>query len=417
MTDRVEVGSTVLLAVAAVATAWCSYQATRWNGEQATAGARTNAIRIEAARAQGLAQAQTQVDVATFTQWVDAYARQETQLADFYFERFRAEFKPAVDAWIAARPLKNPDAPLTPFAMPQYRLAATADAERLDAEAEVSAATVRRNIQRASNYVLGVVLCAVSLFFAGMSTKLRDPRLREDPAGSRQHPLRRARSPGSRRSRSAWRSDARDSGAEQRQAEPDNRRDAGERTAALVGERHQRVREHREQATGRERRHAVAGRPRRSGLRQGSPGLRDTARDDDQRARACPSRRGLQPDAARSADGAIAWGTFETNTAARKLALIGKPVAIWMPKMIDSGTPSTTEPTTMPIDPPAPSLPNRRSTMQSPPRKIADAEQHPKTPSPRTRAPRLRRRGRTRSRRSAPRPRSRRGCPRPVGEP
>ncbi len=179
MTDRVEVGSTVLLAVAAVATAWCSYQATRWNGEQAVASARTNAIRIEAARAQGLAQAQTQVDVATFTQWVDAYAREEAQLADFYFERFRAEFKPAVDAWIAARPLRNPDAPLTPFAMPQYRLAATADAERLDAEAEQSAAVVRRNIQRASNYVLGVVLCAVSLFFAGMSTKLRDPRLRK----------------------------------------------------------------------------------------------------------------------------------------------------------------------------------------------------------------------------------------------
>ena len=182
--------STVLLAVAAVATAWCSYQATRWNGEQANAASRTNAIRIEAARAQGLAEAQTQVDVATFTQWVDAYAREETELADFYFERFRAEFKPAVDAWIAARPLKNPDAPLTPFAMPQYRLAATAEAERLDAEAEASsAAIVRRNIQRASNYVLGVVLFAVSLFFAGMSTKLGSPAP-EDPAGSREHPLR-----------------------------------------------------------------------------------------------------------------------------------------------------------------------------------------------------------------------------------
>lgn len=36
--------------------------------------------------------------------------------------------------------------------------------------------------------------------------------------------------------------------------------------------------------------------------------------------------------------------------------------------MIDSGTPSTTEPTTMPIAPPVPSLPKRRSTMRSPPR-------------------------------------------------
>jgi hypothetical protein len=176
--DRVEVVATVLLSFAAVATAWSSYQATRWNGEQAKASSRTNAIRIDAARAQGLAQAQTQVDVATFTQWVDAYARDETELADFYFKRFRAEFKPAVDAWLAERPLRNPNAALTPFAMPQYRLAATAEAERLDAEAEVSAGIVRQNIQRASNYVLAVVLFAVSLFFAGLSTRLADRRLR-----------------------------------------------------------------------------------------------------------------------------------------------------------------------------------------------------------------------------------------------
>jgi hypothetical protein len=176
---RVEVLATVLLAVAAVATAWSGYQATRWNGEQAKASGTTNKIRIEAARAQGLSQAQTQVDVATFTQWVDAYARKETQLADFYFKRFRKEFKPAVNAWLATRPLKNSNAPLTPFAMPQYKLAAAAEAKRLDAEAEISSATVRRNIQRASNYILGVVLFSVALFFAGMSTKLSDIRLRK----------------------------------------------------------------------------------------------------------------------------------------------------------------------------------------------------------------------------------------------
>jgi hypothetical protein len=83
-----------------------------------------------------------------------------------------------VEAWLATRPLRNPNAPLTPFAMPQYRLAAAAEAKRLDAEAEVSSASVRRNIQRASNYILGVVLFSVSLFFAGMSTKLTDIRLR-----------------------------------------------------------------------------------------------------------------------------------------------------------------------------------------------------------------------------------------------
>lgn len=178
MTGRVEVAATVLLSVAAVATAWSSYQATRWNGEQAKAAAGANAARIGAARAQGLSQAQTQVDVATFTQWVNAYAREETTLAEFYFRRFRAEFKPAVNAWVATKPLQNAKAPLTPFAMPQYRLAAAAEAERLDAKAAAAAGAALVDIQRASNYVLCVVLFAVSLFFAGIGTKLTGPRLK-----------------------------------------------------------------------------------------------------------------------------------------------------------------------------------------------------------------------------------------------
>jgi hypothetical protein len=176
--DRVELVATVLLAVATVATAWSGYQSTRWNGEQAKAGSRANALRIESAKAAGLANTQSEVDVATFTQWVNAYYKRESELADFYFNRFREEFAPAVNAWITTRPLKNAAAPPTPFVMPQYKLAARAESDRLEAQAEVFAAEVRRDIQRASNYVLGVVLFASALFFAGMSTKLTAPRLR-----------------------------------------------------------------------------------------------------------------------------------------------------------------------------------------------------------------------------------------------
>ena len=178
MRSRLEVAATVLLAAATVATAWSGYQASRWNGEQAKAASRTNALRIDAARAQGLAEAQTEVDVATFTQWANAYVREETELANFYFRRFRKEFKPAVNAWIATRPLTNPEAPLTPFALPQYKLAANAEVERLDAETELSSASVRRNIQRSTNYVLCVVLFAAALFFAGISTRFESDRLR-----------------------------------------------------------------------------------------------------------------------------------------------------------------------------------------------------------------------------------------------
>ncbi|MFC7724284.1 hypothetical protein ACFQW6_04145 [Nocardioides sp. GCM10028917] len=170
--------ATVLLVVAAVATSWSSYQATRWNGEQAAAAGRTNAIRIEASRADGLAEAQTQIDVATFIAWAEADVTGDRELADFVMDRFREEFRPAFDAWTATAPLTNPDAPPTPFAMDEYRLESQQQAEELDARAEASAAEVRANIQRASNYVLTVVLYAVALFFAGMSTRVSAPRLR-----------------------------------------------------------------------------------------------------------------------------------------------------------------------------------------------------------------------------------------------
>jgi hypothetical protein len=110
--------------------------------------------------------------VATFTQWVDAYARHETELAAFYRRRFRNEFQPAVAAWVATHPLKSATAPLTPFAMPSYRLAATAKAERLQAAAEAAATEARRDIQHADNYVLAVVLFSAALFFGGISTRL-----------------------------------------------------------------------------------------------------------------------------------------------------------------------------------------------------------------------------------------------------
>ena len=174
----VEVALAVLLSMAALAIAWSGYQASRWTGEQAKAFSRANAARVESTRWSDLANSQTEIDVATFTQWVDAYAHNETMLADFYRKRFRPEFRPAVEAWIASRPLKNPEAPLTPFATPQYRLAARAESERLEAKAAAEANVASGNIQRATNYVLGVVLFSSALFFGGISSRIGNPRTR-----------------------------------------------------------------------------------------------------------------------------------------------------------------------------------------------------------------------------------------------
>ena len=170
---RIEEVSTILLALAAVATAWATYQAAHWRSEQALAGNRSTAARVEANRAAGVANRRIVVDVETYTQWVDALAAGDTRLARFYFRRFRPEFRPAVLAWSATKPLSNRAAPLTPFDLPQYRSAALAEADRLERRGNAEARVAQAHVQRADKYTLCVVLFAMTLFFAGMSTRLR----------------------------------------------------------------------------------------------------------------------------------------------------------------------------------------------------------------------------------------------------
>jgi hypothetical protein len=114
-----------------------------------------------------------QIDVATFIQWVDARERDLTRLASFYRARFREEFTPAFQAWLATKPFTNKAAPKTPFEMPQYRLQASDRADRLEARAAAQSQHAKDANQRADDYTLAVVLFASALFFAGLSTKLR----------------------------------------------------------------------------------------------------------------------------------------------------------------------------------------------------------------------------------------------------
>jgi hypothetical protein len=170
---RLDLAATVLIALATLATAWSAYQAREWTGEQSQGYSHATAARIAVNRTSALANRQVQIDVATFIEWVDAHQQQRAEQAAFYRARFRDEFKPAFAAWLATKPLTNSAAPKTPFAMPQYRLAATAEADRLETSAAADSEHAKDANQRADNYMLAVVLFASSLFFAGISTKMQ----------------------------------------------------------------------------------------------------------------------------------------------------------------------------------------------------------------------------------------------------
>jgi hypothetical protein len=178
-TERhLELAATVLLALGTLLTAWAAYQARQWTGVQAVTTSRATATRLTENRAAALANRQVQIDVATFVQWLDARQRHDRGLAAFYRERFRAEFQPAFASWIATRPFTDKAAPPTPFAMPQYRLRATAQAATLERTAAAASNDAKDANQRADNDMLAVVLLAAALFFAGISLKLQSRDLR-----------------------------------------------------------------------------------------------------------------------------------------------------------------------------------------------------------------------------------------------
>jgi len=173
-TDRwVEILAASILALATIASAWSAYQATRWSGVQATAFAEAGAERAESVRASDLADAELAIDAEYFAIWLEAASEDNNTLRGFLEERFRDEFAVAFEAWLETDPLTNPQAPRSPFDMPEYELEAAQEAEALRTKAIAATAVAVDANQTGDDYVLTTVLFASVLFFAGISTKFR----------------------------------------------------------------------------------------------------------------------------------------------------------------------------------------------------------------------------------------------------
>lgn len=167
----IETLGALILSLAALLTSWSGYQASRWNGVMATNFSQAGALRVESTRASDRAGRQTQVDLQLFGSWLDAYAAGNQQLADFYRERFRDEFRPAFEAWLASQPLTNPDSLPSPFDQSEYQLVAASEAQRLEAEASAAFERGTAANQIGDDYVFNAVLLALALFFAGIANR------------------------------------------------------------------------------------------------------------------------------------------------------------------------------------------------------------------------------------------------------
>jgi hypothetical protein len=168
---RMEIITVAILAFAALSTAWSGYQASLWDGIQSSNYTQASGSRTNAAQQRTAANQFRLADLSVFENYVDATLEGRQEVADFYFQRFRDEFRVGFDAWMALDPLNNADAPPSPFAMPEYQLSQDAEADRLEARADELFAAGEDANTISDIYTLTTLLFAAVLFFAAMAER------------------------------------------------------------------------------------------------------------------------------------------------------------------------------------------------------------------------------------------------------
>src|SRR5438034_8163524 len=127
-----EIAAALLLSLATLGIAWSGYQAAKWSGLQARRYTQASTARSFANRAATLAAQDRTQDLLNFNRWLEVSTDGNTELANLYERRFRDEFRPAFQRWLADDPLHNPDAIPSPLREKNYVLSNMVKADKLE---------------------------------------------------------------------------------------------------------------------------------------------------------------------------------------------------------------------------------------------------------------------------------------------
>lgn len=168
--QRWMVATAIILSLATLLSAWCGYEASRWNSQFTKASRAATVARIDSVTASNLANRQLTTDIALFSDWFKAEVEGNNRVADEVRLHFRSEFMPVFEGWLAS---SQPGrlAAGTPFDS-TYVLAANVEADRLTDLAKAATLAADDASGNSDNYVLAALLFASVLFLAGISSKI-----------------------------------------------------------------------------------------------------------------------------------------------------------------------------------------------------------------------------------------------------
>jgi hypothetical protein len=161
----------VLLSVVALLAAWSGYSAAKWGTESSLSLAKASSTRTKASLALIQANQIRTLDSVSFNAAEAAYLSNNTKLFRLTLRRLRAGYRPAVEAWLALHPLKNPKAPPDPSYMPQYRIPQQAEGQALSVRADAYFTEGQSAAGTADKYVRLTVFLAAVLFLIGIGSR------------------------------------------------------------------------------------------------------------------------------------------------------------------------------------------------------------------------------------------------------
>ena len=174
----VEPVAALLMALATLSTAWCSFESAAWTRQSNRLMNEFNALERKAGLLTMQGTQQATIHAAMFMQLLAAQQAGNEKLVNFYVERFPPDVRKAYDSWLAQKPFENPNADPHPFVPNLYEPRGTREAANATAKAAISQQKAGNAGSISGQYLANTVLFATVLFFASASGKFEQRRVR-----------------------------------------------------------------------------------------------------------------------------------------------------------------------------------------------------------------------------------------------
>ena len=176
--DRIlELSAAALLGLATVATAWCAFQAVRWNDRETDEARNAAQERLAASRQFNLGTQKVAYDATISALYAQAIVNNQEQLQQFYRDNLvRPEFLPVIEEW--ERQAANGEPLTNLLENEEYIASQLAASEEADAAAEESLARSQDASDNAAGFIQTTIFLASALFFAGITSNFRSRLVR-----------------------------------------------------------------------------------------------------------------------------------------------------------------------------------------------------------------------------------------------